>query len=74
MPLSISFFGTDGDHLDAFDMEPCLAEPCASYPTPTDFVVAIEVPQGGLPELGIAAGSLLELLAEECSGTAPPTT
>jgi uncharacterized protein len=66
MPLSIAFFGTDGGLLDAFDMAPCLAEPCASYPTPTDFLVAIEVPRGGLPGLGIGAGSSLALLAEGC--------
>ena len=67
MPLSIAFFGADGAFLDAFDMEPCVAEPCPSYPTPADFLVAIEVPQGGLPDLGIGAGSTLELLAEGCS-------
>ncbi len=70
MPLSIAFFGADGALLDAFDMEPCVAEPCPSYPTPADFVVAIEVPQGGLPDLEIRAGSVLELLAEGCSGAA----
>ena len=70
MPLSIVFFGADGALLDAFDMEPCVAEPCPSYPTPADFVVAIEVPQGGLPDLEIRAGSMLELLAEGCSGAA----
>jgi uncharacterized membrane protein (UPF0127 family) len=74
MPLSIVFFDAGGAHLDEFDMEPCVAEPCPSYPTPTDFVVAIEVPQGGLANLGIGPGSLLELLAEGCSSTAPPTT
>jgi uncharacterized protein len=74
MPLSIAFFGLDGVHLDAFDMQPCVAEPCPSYPTPNDFLVALEVPQGGLPELGIGAGSLLELLAEGCRSAAPPTT
>ena len=70
MPLSIAFFGADGALLDAFDMEPCVAEPCPSYPTPADFVVAIEVPQGGLADLEIRAGSVLELLAEGCSGAA----
>ena len=73
MPLSIAFFGADGAHLDEFDMEPCVAEPCPSYPTPADFVVAIEAPQGGLAELGIGDGSTLELLAEGCSGTSPTT-
>ena len=70
MPLSIAFFGADGALLDAFDMEPCVAEPCPSYPTPTDFVVAIEVPRGGLADLEIRAGSMLELLAEGCSSDA----
>ena len=71
MPLSIAFFGADGALLDAFDMEPCVAEPCPSYPTPADFVVAIEGPRGGLPDLEIHAGSMLELRAEGCSATAP---
>ncbi len=69
MPLSIVFFDADGAHLDEFDMEPCVAEPCPSYPTPTDFVVAIEVPRGGLAGLGIGPGSVLELFAEGCSST-----
>jgi hypothetical protein len=72
MSLSIAFFGAGGGHLAAFDMEPCAGEPCPSYPTPADFVVAVEVPAGGLPELAIAAGSTLELLAEGCSSTTPP--
>jgi hypothetical protein len=67
MPLSIVFFDAGGAHLDEFDMEPCVSEPCPSYPTPTDFVVAIEVPRGGLADLGIGAGSVLELLAEGCT-------
>jgi uncharacterized protein len=72
MPLSIAFFGADGGYLGSFDMEPCVAEPCASYPTPADFMVAIEVPQGGLSELAITAGSTLELLADGCPITEPP--
>ena len=72
MPLSIAFFGAGGGHLAAFDMQPCVGEPCPSYPTPADFVVAVEVPAGGLPELAIAAGSTMELLAEGCSSTTPP--
>lgn len=71
MPLSIAFFGADGVLLGAFDMEPCAAEPCPSYPTPADFVVAVEVPQGGLPDLEIGAGSTLELFAEGCPAAAP---
>ena len=66
MPLSIAFFGPDRSYLGAFDMEPCLVEACPSYPTPTGFVVALEVPRGGLAELGLDAGSTLELGREGC--------
>jgi uncharacterized protein len=67
MPLSIAFFDQRGGYLDAFDMQPCTADPCPTYPTPTDFVDAIEVPQGMLDELGMAPGSVLvvsDLLCE----------
>jgi uncharacterized membrane protein (UPF0127 family) len=66
IPLSIAFFGPDGEFLDAFDMEPCRAEPCPTYPTPAGFTVAIEVPQGDLDELLIGVGSRLELGDEGC--------
>lgn len=66
MPLSIVFFDADATYLDAFDMQPCEAEPCPSYPTPANFVVAVEVPQGGLAELGIGPGSTLELFGDGC--------
>ena len=52
MPLSIAFFDQGGTYLDAFDMAPCTADPCPVYPTPANFVNAIEVPQGMLDELG----------------------
>jgi uncharacterized membrane protein (UPF0127 family) len=66
LPLSIAFFGVDGTYLDAFDMEPCAEEPCDLYPTPDDFVVAIETTQGDLANLGIGAGSVLELSDLPC--------
>jgi uncharacterized membrane protein (UPF0127 family) len=59
MPLSIAFFDADGRYLDAFDMDPCVADPCPSYPTAPDFVDAIEVPQGMLASLAIGPGSTL---------------
>ena len=61
LPLSIAFFDPDGAYLDAFDMEPCTADPCPPYPTPAGFTVAIETERGGLEELGIGPGSTLEL-------------
>ncbi len=68
-PLSIAFFDAAGTFLDAFDMEPCTADPCPLYPTPSDFTFAVEISQGGLTEAGLGAGSVLELLGMPC----PPT-
>jgi len=66
LPLSIAFFGPTGTYLDAFDMEPCIAEPCPLYATPDDFVVAVETTQGDLADLGIGPGSVLDLTDVPC--------
>jgi uncharacterized membrane protein (UPF0127 family) len=66
MPLSIAFYDGDGAYLDAFDMAPCSADPCPTYPTPPDFVDAIEVPQGMLDELGLVPGSVLHVSDTAC--------
>lgn len=66
LPLSIAFFAADGAYLDAFDMEPCTDDPCPTYPTPRDFLIAIETVQGDLPALGIGPGSTLELTELPC--------
>lgn len=71
LPLSIAFYAPDGEHLGAFDMDPCVTAPCLNYPTPADFLVAVEVPQGELARLGLTAGSRLVLHDTPCvtSGT-----
>jgi len=66
MPLSIAFYGADGTFLDAFDMAPCAADPCPSYPTPSNFTDAIEVPQGMLEQLGLTPGSTLSVSNLPC--------
>lgn len=66
MPLSIAFFAADGTLVDSFDMEPCTAEPCQRYQPGGRYTLAIEVPQGGLADLGIEEGSTLELTSEPC--------
>lgn len=66
LPLSIAFFGVGGTHLAAFDMAPCTEEPCGLYRTPDDFLVAIETTQGGLEDLGIGPGSVLDLTDLPC--------
>jgi uncharacterized protein len=72
LPLSIAFFGVGGTYLDAFDMEPCAEEPCGLYRTPDDFLVAIETRQGGLADLGIGPGSVLDLTDLPCADPADP--
>lgn len=66
LPLSIAFFGPDGAYLDAFDMEPCVADPCPTYPTPRDFLIAVETVQGGLGGLGMLPGSTIDLTDLPC--------
>lgn len=67
LPLSIAFFAPDGGFLSSFDMAPCESDPCPNYRTPADFSIAVEVPRGGLADLGLAAGSTLELLDLPCA-------
>ncbi len=70
LPLSIAFFAADGRFVSSTDMEPCLTGPsedCARYAATGPYVTAIEVPQGGLADLGIRPGSRLELfLSSAC--------
>jgi uncharacterized membrane protein (UPF0127 family) len=68
MPLSIAFYDQGRAYLDAFDMAPCTADPCPTYPTPANFTDAIEVPQGMLDELGIKPGSVLVVSDLPCDG------
>lgn len=64
--LSVVFYSSAGRYLDSFDMEPCAADPCETFPTPADFTVAIETPVGDLDALGLVAGSTLTILDQPC--------
>jgi uncharacterized protein len=66
LPLSIAFFDADGRYVDSFDMEPCTADPCPQYTTPDGFLVAVEVEQGSLPDVGMVPGSVLALSDLTC--------
>ena len=67
LPLSIAFVGEDGSVVGSADMTPCRADPCPSYGPDEPFVVAIEVEQGRLAELGIGPDSTIELIGD-CPG------
>lgn len=62
MPLSIAWFGGDGQFVSAADMEPCDDRPdCPIYAAAGPYRYALEVPKGALVELGIGPGAVLEL-------------
>lgn len=67
MPLSIAWVGADGRLVSTADMAPCRNRAdCPTYPPAGPYRLAIEVPQGGLDELGIAEGSTVTV-AGECA-------
>lgn len=59
LPLSIAYLDAAGATVDTADMEPCLDDgtDCPTYPPKGPYRTALEVPQGGLAELGLAPGS-----------------
>lgn len=59
IPLSIAWLDVDGRIVRTTDMEPCaVAEgDCPLYSAEGTYRMAIEVPKGGLEELGIVPGS-----------------
>ena len=58
LPLSIAYFDSRGRLVSTADMSPCGDHAnCPSYPPADPYRYAIEVPQGRLPELGIAPGA-----------------
>jgi uncharacterized membrane protein (UPF0127 family) len=70
IPLSIAFLAADGSLVSSTDMAPCPDDdddpPCPRYSADGPFQMAIEVPQGGLDELGIGPGSLVRSLDRPC--------
>ena len=69
IPLSIGYVAADGTFLGANDMEPCTASSasdCPVYPPPAPFATAVEVPRGGLGDLGLVPGARLEVLGPGC--------
>jgi uncharacterized protein len=64
LPLSIAFYGADGEYVSAADMEPCPAADgaqCPRYGAAGPYTYAVEVEQGRLDDLGLVPGSRLEI-------------
>jgi uncharacterized membrane protein (UPF0127 family) len=68
LPLSIAFVDADGEVVSSTDMEPCPAgvTDCPTYPPAGPYRMALEVPQGELPDLGVVDGSRL-VLGGDCA-------
>ncbi len=73
-PLSIAWFGPDGEFVGAADMDPCLDTPageCPLYSPDLAYDLAIEVFEGGLEPLGLGPGASVELLEGSESDRCP---
>ncbi len=70
LPLSIAYLDAEGATVDVADMEPCLdrGSACPTYPPDGPYRMALEVPRGGLDDLGLASGSAARL---EVGGACP---
>jgi uncharacterized protein len=75
-PLSIAWFGADGGLVGTADMDPCLdtaAGECPLYSPGVPYRYALEVSAGGLDDLGIGPGAVLEVVpgteADQCPDT-----
>lgn len=53
--LDIAYFRADGTWVSSARMEPCVADPCASYPSAGPAMYALELPAGGVGA-GIGSG------------------
>ena len=70
IPLSIAFIAADGSFVSHAEMEPCPDDdddpPCPRYAPDAPYLMALEVPQGGLDELGIGPGATVRSLGRPC--------
>jgi uncharacterized membrane protein (UPF0127 family) len=57
IPLTLAWFDAAGKFIGSADMTPCLAGSCRLYSAPSQYMIAIEVPQGSLSYFGIGSGS-----------------
>ena len=60
VPIDIAYFRADGTWVSSARMEPCIADPCATYPSAGPAMYALELPAGGIGQ-GIGSGWTLAL-------------
>jgi uncharacterized protein len=62
IPLSIAFFGEDGEILAIMDMEPCEEDPCPVYDPGVAYWGALEVNQSAFDRLGVEEGDRITVV------------
>ena len=70
VPLSIAYVDASGGVVSTADMDPCpsATERCPTYPSGGPYRLAVEVPQGGLAEVGIGPDDSVRLEDRACPG------
>jgi uncharacterized membrane protein (UPF0127 family) len=61
IPLSIAFYGEDGEILRILDMEPCRGEDCPLYDPGVAYRGALEVNQGAFERWNVEEGDRIRL-------------
>ena len=61
IPLSIAFFGQDGEILEILDMTPCKSDPCPSYDPDVPYWGALEVNRGAFDDWGVSVGDRIRM-------------
>lgn len=63
MPLSIAWISPDGEVVATADMDPCLdtEATCPTHAPGAAYLWAVEVPQGGLAEVGLDDGAAVDV-------------
>ena len=61
IPLSIAFYGEDGEILRLLDMEPCRSDPCPVYDPEVSYRGALEVNRGAFERWGVEEGDVLRV-------------
>jgi uncharacterized membrane protein (UPF0127 family) len=61
IPLSIAFYGGDGEILRILDLKPCRGDPCPVYDPGVSYRGALEVNAGAFARLGVEEGDTLRV-------------
>jgi hypothetical protein len=65
IPLSIAFYGADGEILRILDMVPCKRDPCPLYDPGVAYRGALEVNAGAFRRWGISEGDRLRVTSAQ---------